>query len=250
MFYPKLFHFIFIATLFFTGAVNADWMEAVKKTAENVVEGQGGEVAKSALSNSEVVEGLKEALGNGVEKAIKALGQSGGFSNNEAVKISVPDSLSQVASGARLLGQGEYVDTLETTMNQAAEQAVPQAAEILSGSIKQMSVDDAMNILNGPDDAATNYFRKVSGASLTEKFKPVISDATDKVGVTAAYKNLTSQAGVIAEQLTENSALDLDQYITDKSMDGLFKYIASEEKQIRSNPAARTTDLLKKVFAN
>jgi hypothetical protein len=136
-------------------------------------------------------------------------------------------------------------------MNQAAEQAVPEAANILGEAIKKMSVTDAMAILNGSDDAATQYFRKVSEASLTEKFKPIISKATDSTGVTANYKTLTSQATPLLEGITgKKSSLDIDQYITTQSLDGLFKYIAKEEKSIRSNPAARTTDILKKVFSN
>lgn len=229
---------------------HAEWTDMFKSAIENVSKSGGSELAQSALSNNEVVSGLKEALAKGVESAINTLGTSGGFLNNDAVKIGVPDSLKTIATTARTLGQGEYVDSLEKTMNQAAEKAVPEAATILSDAIRQMSVTDAMNILNGPDDAATQYFRKVSETSLTEKFKPIVSQATDSAGVTASYKNLTSQAAPLLGGVMNNSALDLDQYVTNKSLDGLFKYIAQEEQSIRSNPAARTTDLLKKVFAN
>ena len=128
------------------------------------------------------------------------------------------------------------------------EIAVPESAEILADAIRQISVEDAMNILNGPDDAATQYFRKVSEASLTERLKPIVNQATDQAGVTAAYKKLTGQATPILGSLMEGSMLDLDQYVTKQSLDGLFKYIALKEKSIRANPAARTTDILKKVF--
>ena len=229
---------------------NAGWLDDIKGAAKEVAGTDGTEITKSALSNSDVVSGLKEALANGVESAISTLGTSGGFLNNSAVKIAVPDSLKSVATTARTLGQGEYVDSLETTMNQAAEQAVPEAAEILSDAIREMSVEDAMNILNGPDDAATQYFRKVSEASLTEKFKPIVSQATDKTRVTASYKNLTSQAKPMLGAVMDDSSLDLDQYVTNKSLDGLFKYIAVEEKSIRENPAARTSDMLKTVFGD
>ncbi len=220
--------------------------EAVDKVSKN----GGSDIAKSTLSNSEVVTGLKEALAKGVESAINSLGQSGGFQGNQLVEISVPDSVKTIASTARTLGQGEYVDTFEMTMNQAAEKAVPESAAILSDAIRQMSVDDAMNILNGPEDAATQYFRKVSQASLEEKFKPIVKESTEQAGVTAAYKNLTSQATPLLGDMMEGSALDLDQYVTDKSLDGLFTYIAIEEKSIRDNPAARTTDVLKQVFGD
>lgn len=135
------------------------------------------------------------------------------------------------------------------TMNKAAEKAVPEAAEILADAIRNMSIDDAMNILNGPDDAATQYFRKVSGVSLQNKFQPIVSEATDQTGVTAAYKNMINKATPLFGGFLEDSAVDLDQYVTDKSLDGLFKYIAQEEKNIRQDPSARTSDLLKKVFS-
>lgn len=240
-----------IATVFlFSVSHNsyAGWSDLVNTAVKEVSDNGGGEIAKSALSNSEVVSGLKEALAKGVESAINTLGKPGGFLGNKLVEISVPDSLKSVTTMARTLGQGEYVDSFENTMNTAAEKAVPEAAVILSDAIRNMSIDDAMNILNGPDDAATQYFRKTSAASLTKKFKPIVSQATDQAGVTAAYKKLTDQATPVLGSFVEDSALNLDQYITDKSLDGLFQYIAIEEKSIRQNPAARTTGLLKKVF--
>ena len=231
-----------------SNSTHAGWLDLFNDVVEVASNNGGAEIAKSAISNSEVVSGLKEALAMGVESSIKTLGKPGGFLGNNLVQIAVPDSLKTVATTARTLGQGHYVDSFETTMNNAAEKAVPEAAEILADAIRQMSVDDAMNILNGPDDAATQYFRKVSEASLVERLKPIVSRATDQAGVTAAYKSLTNQAGPLLGSLVEGSALDLDQYVTNKSLDGLFKYIALEEKNIRENPTARTTDLLKKVF--
>ncbi len=226
----------------------AGWLDMLNDVVDSASTSGGSELAKSALSNSEVVSGLKEALANGVESAITTLGQPGGFLGNKLVEIAVPDSLHTIASTARTLGQGHYVDSFETSMNQAAEKAVPEAATILSDAIRQMSVGDAMNILNGPEDAATQYFRKTSEAALIEKFKPIVSQATNQTGVTAAYKNLTGQATPLLGGVLGDSSLNLDQYVTDQSLDGLFKYIAMEEKRIRDNPAARTTDLLKKVF--
>ncbi len=235
-------------TLLISHPIQADWTDALSDTVDAVSNTAGQDMAKTVLSESEVGSGLKEALATGVESAINLLGKPGGFLGNKAVEIAAPESLSTIVSTARTLGQGQYVDSFKTTMNQAAEQAVPEAAEILADAIRQMSIDDAMNILNGPDDAATQYFRKVSGTALAERFKPIVTEATDQAGTTAAYKKLTGQAGPLVSGLTEGSALDLDQYVTDKSLDGLFKYIAIEEKSIRDNPAARGTDLLKKVF--
>ena len=229
---------------------HAGWQDLLGGAVDEAKKMGGADIAKSTLSNSDAVSGIKEALANGVESAINTLGQSGGFLGNNLVEIAVPDSLNTIVSTARTLGQGQYVDSFETTMNQAAEKAVPEAAEILGEAIRQMSVDDAMNILNGPDDAATQYFRKVSETSLAERFKPIVKQATEQAGATAAYKKLTGQSSSLLGGVMEGSSLDLDQYVTDKSLDGLFKYISLEEKSIRANPAARTTDLLKKVFGN
>ncbi|MGR9071746.1 MAG: DUF4197 domain-containing protein [Gammaproteobacteria bacterium] len=239
-----------VLALFASHAAQAGWMDFFKGAVDQAAKNGGAEIAKSALTDSEVVSGLKEALANGVETSIKTLGSPGGFLGNKLVEIAVPDSLKLIASTARTLGQGQAVDAFETTMNRAAEKAVPEAADILADAIRQMSVDDAMNILNGPDDAATQYFRKMSEASLSEKFRPIVSQATDQAGVTAAYKNLTGLSSPMLGGLMQGSSLDLDQYVTGKTLDGLFQYIAMQEKRIRENPAARTSDLLRKVFGD
>lgn len=213
----------------------------------------GGEAATSMLSNSEVVSGLKEALGTGVENAVNTLGKQGGFLGNSLVEIGVPESMKKTVKLARKLGGEKYVDEFVTSMNQAAEKAVPDAAKILGDAIREMSVEDAMGILKGPDDAATQYFRKVSEARLTEKFLPIVKESTDTVGVTSAYKKLAGNAGeMLGGLLGGGSAksLDLDQYVTGKTLDGLFQYIALQEQEIRANPLARSSDLLKKVFGN
>ena len=211
--------------------------------------GKTASVAGSALSNSEVVEGLKQALGNGVESSIKALGKPNGFLGNSLVEIPVPDTVKPATDLASKLGGQKYVDNFVASMNRAAEQAVPDAAEILGDAIRNMSVEDAMGILNGPEDAATQYFRKTSEAQLTERFLPVVKQATSKTGVTSAYKAVAGKAGgVIGGFMGGSDALDLDTYVTKGALDGLFKYIALEEKSIRTNPLARSTDLLKRVF--
>ena len=211
-----------------------------------------GSAAISGLSNSEMVDGLKEALGNGVETAIKTLGKTDGFLGNELVRIAMPDSLKMVESGARKMGQGKYADEFITSMNRAAEQATPAAAEVLGGAIRAMSVEDAAKILKGPNDAATQYFRKTSGPALTERFLPIVKKSTDQAGVTSAYKGLVGNAGGMLGGLGglggNKNALDVDRYVTEKALDGLFTYIAAEEKRIRENPLARSSDLLKKVF--
>jgi hypothetical protein len=167
-----------------------------------------------------------------------------------------------VEETARKMGQGEYVDSFVLSMNRAAEQAVPEASKILSDAIRKMSVEDAVGIVNGPDDAATNYFRKVSESSLAERFLPIVKQATANHNVTAGYKALVDQGGDLVSGLASSlgggaipglgginkEVLDLDRYVTQGALDGLFTYIAKEEKRIRENPLARSSDLLKKVF--
>jgi hypothetical protein len=230
-------------------SVQADWMDMVNQALQGG--DTGGTVAGAALSDSQIVAGLKEALGDGVETSIKTLGRRNGFLNNELVRIGMPDSLKSVEKLARQAGQGAVVDEFITTLNRAAEQAVPEAAEILGDAIRQMNLSDARAILNGPDDAATQYFRRHSETRLSEKFLPIVKQSTDAVGVTSAYKSLMKQAGGgLLGGFLGSSSLDLDNYVTDKALDGLFKYIAIQEREIRENPAARTTDLLQQVFGS
>ncbi|MGV6852134.1 MAG: DUF4197 domain-containing protein [bacterium] len=205
---------------------------------------------------SQVVDGLKEALAKGVDIAVTTLGKDNGFLGDELVKISIPDSLNSVTKIAKKLGGKKYIDQFVTTMNHAAEQATPKAAEILSDAIRNMSIEDALGILKGSDDAATQYFRKNSEQKLKQSFLPVVEQATEQSGATKAYKKLLSKGGGKASGMlggalggvVDEDDLDLDQYVTEKALDGLFTYIAIEEKKIRSDPLARTTDLLKKVF--
>jgi hypothetical protein len=201
----------------------------------------------ASLTQNEMTDGLKEALSKGVQKAVADLGRDDGFLKNLDVKIPMPESLKRVEQGVRMAGQDKLADEFIATMNHAAEKAVPEAATIFGDAITKMSLDDAQAILKGPDDAATQYFRKTSEAQLTEKMMPIVKQATDKAGVTASYKKLMQQAGPLAQFMKQDS-LDLDHYVTGKALDGLFKMVAAEEKSIRQNPVARSTDLLKKVF--
>jgi hypothetical protein len=228
-------------------AAQGDWTSLFKQFMETDT---GKQVTQSVLSDSEIVSGLKEALAKGVETSINTLGRNDGFLKDELVRIAMPDSLKMVEDLARKTGQGHYVDEFVTTMNRAAEQAVPEAAAILGDSIRAMSVSDAQGILNGPQDSATQYFRRQSEAQLTQRFMPLVKQATDQAGVTAAYKALMGQAGGLLGGFMNMDGLDIDKYVTGKAMDGLFKYIAIQEQQIRENPTARTSDILKKVFGS
>ena len=205
--------------------------------------------ATSVLTNSEVVDGLKEALSKGTESAIARLGKQDGFFANKKVKIPMPDSLQMVEDGLRKIGQDKYADEFVLTMNRAAEQAVPEAAEIFGSAIRNMSIEDARGILNGQDDAATKYFRRTSGEKLVNRFLPIVKKSTEQIGVTSNYKQMVDKLGFMS-RFIDTESLDVDRYITNKAIDGLFLMVAREEKLIRENPAARTTDLLKKVFSN
>ncbi len=200
----------------------------------------------SSLSIADTTAGLKEALSIGTKKAVASLGQSDGYFGNQAVKILLPESLRKLEGPLRLAGQGQLVDDLVLSMNRAAEKAVPEAASILGDSLKAMTLDDAKGILNGPNDAATQYFRRTGGDKIAERFKPIVAKATEGAGVARAYKRLT--ANPLAASLAQSYGLDLDSYVTGKAVDGLFTMVAQEEQAIRTNPAARTTDILKKVF--
>lgn len=211
-----------------------------------------------ALSEDQVAQGLKEALGKGVQQAVAQLGSQGGFLTNLNVKIPIPASLQKVEKTLRTLKQEALADEFITTMNRAAEQAVPQAATIFADSIKQMTIADAKAILTGPEDSATQYFRKTSTNALEKAFLPIVKQATAKAGVTSSYKRMMDAAGAGALGQSPGGALgalgvsrdatDIDAYVTRKATDGLFKMVAEEEKRIRQNPLARSTDVLKKVF--
>lgn len=192
-------------------------------------------------------QGVLDALRVGIQRAIEALGRNGGYYNDLQVKIPVSDQLQKVAATLRRLGQDQYVDQFIKTMNKAAEQAVPQATDIFMGAIRQMKIDDAKQIINGPDNAATEYFKSKTYAPLREAFLPVVKRATNQVNLTASYKSMTDKIGFLGQYLNEDT-LDLDAYITRKALDGLFIKLAVEEKKIRHDPVARTTDILRKVF--
>jgi hypothetical protein len=218
----------------------------------------------SGLPTSDIASGIKEALAKGTTNAINSLGHEGGFSNNASVRIPLPGKLEQAAKLARKLGQGAQVDAFELSLNRAAEKAVPQVADIFGNAIRSMTLDDARGILTGGDHAATDFFRRVAGAALTARIHPIVASATESVGVTQKYKAFTASSGGgamggLGGALGKfgggkskgdggGSPLDLDNYVTAKTLDGLFAMIGQEEQSIRQNPAARSTDLLKKVF--
>lgn len=200
------------------------------------------------VSDNEIAGGLKEALSKGVGSAIKSLGKEDGFFKNVRVKIPLPKSLQKVEKIVRVAGQGKAVDEFVRSMNRAAEKAVPVAVDVFVDSIKKMTFDDARQILfSKKQDSATQFFRRTSEETLREKFRPTVEEFTAKTGVTQKYKTMIGKAGFAAQFLGKD-ATDLDGYVTQKALDGLFLLIADEEKKIRKDPLGRTTSLLKKVF--
>lgn len=217
----------------------------------------------TALSQEQVASGLKEALGKGVQRAVAQLGRTNGFLTNATVRIPLPEKLKQTEKTLRALGQGPMVDEFENTMNHAAEQAVPVAGSLFAEAVQKMSIDDAKTLLIATNNAATEYFRRATSTNLFARFLPIVKEATEKTGVTANYKKLTARMSGAAstnnligslgktfgaDKYLGGEATDIDGYVTQKAMDGLFKMVGEEEKKIRENPAARTTELLQKVF--
>ncbi len=194
-----------------------------------------------------VVSGLKEALTIGTDNAVASASKMNGYFGNQAIKILLPDKLQTAANILGKLGYQKQVDELVLTMNRAAEKAAPEAKAIFVDAIKQMTFDDARRILNGGDTAATDYFKSKTSRKIFEAFKPIVSSSMHEVGVTRAYDEMIGKY-ISSVPFAKAESLDLDQYVTNKATDGLFYMIGEEEKKIRTNPAARVTNILKKVF--
>ena len=202
----------------------------------------------SSLSNDEASSGLKEALTQGVGKAVGTLGAADGFFGNKEVKIPLPKSLKKIEKGMKLMGLGKQSDELVLKMNRAAEAAVPEAKALLIGSIKQMTLADAKAILTGPQDAATQYFKKTTSAQMSEKFLPIVTKATQNVQLAANYNKyaeMASKFGVVKKE-----EANIEQYVTNKTLDGVYLMIAKEEAAIRKDPLGQASSLIKKVFGS
>lgn len=241
-------------TLSLTANVEAGWLdkltEGTDKVQEKIETVKSSDVAtgvKTALSNEDIVAGLKAALNKGAGYAVDQLGQTDGFLQNSAVKIPMPEKLAKVESLLRKAGNDKYADEFITTMNRAAESAVPLTLDIIQQGITEMSIDDAKNILQGPDDAATQYLKKSGSEQLHAQIAPIVKVATDKAGVTSVYKKMYSKLGFAGKYLNLED-YNVDDYVTQKTTAGLFTMIAQEEKRIRDNPAERTSEILKTVF--
>lgn len=190
--------------------------------------------------------GIKEALAVGTERAVASLSRENGYFGNAAVKILMPSSLQKVADVARMAGYQKQVDDFVLGMNRAAEAAAPMASSIFGDAIRAMTLEDVRGVLGGGDTAATEFFRRKTHDKLYAAFKPVVAKQVDEVGATRAYQDMIGRYEAVP--LVSKQSLELDHFVTEKSLDGLFHMVGEEEKKIRTQPAARTTDLLKTVF--
>lgn len=198
------------------------------------------------LSDLQLGSGLKEALRVGTENAVKLTGQPDGFFRNQAIKILMPKQLKPLEQGLRTFGLGAQVDELILSMNRAAERAAPRAGAIFVDAITSMTFDDVRKIISGGDTAATQFFKAKTTTQLTNAFRPVVEQTMGEVGVTRLYSDLIGRYQAIP--FAKNLTFDLDGYVVGKALDGLFRVVGDEERKIRTNPAARVTDLLQQVF--
>ena len=235
---------IFISLLILlttTATANAQQLKSLIKKAKETVAGNG------QLGAQDIASGLKEALAIGAEKGATALSKENGFLGNPLLKIILPAEAQKVEKELRGAGLGNMVDDAITSMNRGAEEACKEAAPIFVNAIKQMDVNDAIGILKGADTAATGFLRSKTTAPLGEAFKPVIYRSLEKTGATKYWSTMINAYNKFSLQKINP---DLSGYVTEKALQGIFTQIAMEEKNIRKDPLARTTDLLKKVFSN
>ncbi len=204
--------------------------------------------APKSLTKEEVANGLKEALVNGITKGTDLTSKMDGYFKNPEIKIPFPQDVKKVEDKLRQLGMGSEVDRFVLTLNRGAEEAAKEAKPIFISAIKQMSIDDAFAVLKGQPDAATQFLKRTTSAQLKEKFKPVVQTNLDKVNATKYYGDLISNYNRIPFVSKVNP--NLNEYATDMAIQGLFTMIAKEEKSIRQDPAARTSELLKKIFGS
>lgn len=207
---------------------------------------QANAVAVSDLSNEEASSGLKAALIQGAGKAVSKLGSVDGFLGNKQVKIQLPESLKKAEKAMRMFGMGKQADELVLKMNRAAEAAVPEAKALLVDSVKKMSLTDAKSILTGPADSATQYFKRTTSLPMGEKFLPIVKKATENVQLAQQYNKFAEMGGKYG--LVKKEDANLEQYVTQKTLDGVYLMMAQEEAAIRKDPIGQASSLIKKVF--
>jgi len=236
---------VLLMGMLLASAGHAAYAQQIGDVLKGLQKGVGG---GSAASETEIVNGLKEALQIGTGNAVQIVSKVDGYYKNPKIRIPLPDTVQKTEKILRAAGYGSKVDEFELSMNRAAERAAPEAKRLFLDAIQQMTFTDAKKILNGRENEATLYFKDKTSPRLREISKPVVRQAMGEVGVTKSYQDLEQSARSVP--FAGAFTFDLDQYVTDKAMDGLFLMVAEEEKRIRQDPVARTTDLLKKVFGS
>jgi len=229
--------------------VAADFGDFLKKGLGDIdINKKSSASSASNLSDGDVTRGLKDALAEGAVSAVNLLGRTDGFLKNDKVRIPLPDSLKKAESVLKVMGQGKKVEELKTSLNRAAEAAVPEAKTLLVDAIKNMSVEDAKGILNGGEDSATQYFKKATSSKLHDRFLPIVSNTVNRYQLSQQYDRIAgtaSQAGLIGKEQS-----NMSEYVTNKALDGLFTMIAEEEKAIRRDPLGRSSEYIRKVFGS
>lgn len=231
-----------VACLILSISSYAGWSDILKQVQKTL-----GTTTSGELSQDKVGKGLKEALKIGAENAVKKVSVTDGYFGNSEIKIPLPDKVKKVEGLLRTVGFGTQVDAFTESMNRAAEKAAPAAKDLFWNAVKGMSFDDAKKILKGRDNEATLYLKDKTGAKLLETFKPLIHQAMGSVGVTKQYQDLETKAKNIPFVGT-SLGIDIDQYVSEKALNGLFIMLEKEEQKIRKDPASRVTELLKEVF--
>lgn len=209
---------------------------------------QAHALSLAELSNADASSGVKTALTRGAEAAVALLGQTDGFLGNPKVRIPLPGQLEDAAKLMRKFGQGKRIDELVTTMNRAAEQAVPMGRDLLVGAVRSMTVSDAKNILAGGETSVTEFFATRTRTPLGQRFLPVVTQATEKVGLTQKYNQFAGKAAGFG--LLRKEDANLAQYVTGKTLDGLYVMIGEEERKIRRDPVGTGSDILRRVFGS
>ena len=223
--------------------IGKDLLEGAKSQSSNSNSSNAG----ANLSNGDIASALKQALTIGSGNVVSQLGKSGGFSNDSNIYIPLPESLNKVKSALKLVGMDGMLQDLELKLNAAAEVATPKAKSLFTDAIKQMTLDDARGILNGPNDSATRYFQSKMSAPLAKEMIPIVGDSLAKVGAVKQYDSVMAEYENIP--FVPDAKANLNEYVVDKAMGGIFHYLAVEEAAIRQNPVKRTTELLKRVFS-
>ncbi len=234
---------IIFCALFVTSPLHASWFDKIK----DVLSSDSANSNSSSITDNDIAGALKDALTVGSTNVVSQLSAAGGFNSDANIRIPLPDSLQTVQKTMNKFGMGSSLNNLENKLNEAAETATEKAKPLFINAIKELSWEDVKTILNGPNDAATQYFKSKMSSPLADEMKPIVDASLNEVGAIKAYNSAIGEYKSLP--LVPDVQADLTQHVLDKGIDGIFYYLAIEEKAIREDPTKRTTDLLKKVFA-